>query len=139
MHATFIRPAGRALLCVTLILTVCTKSIESQTSRDTFQRALQDGRPASITGSVTALYGDDFAHNRAELIYRIQDERSGQPLRLHLSADDVLNIETGTRVTVDGRIWNSELYVQRLEKHATGNTAGRITQPPHVSPLTATD
>jgi len=96
-----------ALFVVLVVALVASPAAQSPTA---FERGWQAGTPATVTGLVTAVYGDDFVNGRSELAHWIRDERTGQHFTLEFQ-HDVPGLRTGQRVRVQGRANGNQLYL----------------------------
>jgi hypothetical protein len=82
----------------------------AQSSR-TFQDRWNAGTPISVTGVLTIMYADDFAHQRAELIHNLSEERTGKTFRLQFDTGAPAQLRSGMRITARGRVLESEIYL----------------------------
>lgn len=80
-------------------------------SPSVFDANWQSGTPATVAGVLTVMYADDFTRKRAELIYTIQDERSGKSFRLRFQSAAPTGLRSGMRITARGRAQQSEIYL----------------------------
>ena len=117
-------PSGRCSVVLWIVAALCLVSAGSTTT--TAQRATsfsvgwQRGTPVSVSGVVTAIVGDDFAHNRSELVHLIRDERTGRSFELRFDGPPPANLRSGARATVRGRADTSTIYVAAAD--GTGMT-----------------
>jgi hypothetical protein len=100
---------------VAVFVTVLADKTAAQTLTP-FQQGWRSGTPVTVTGVVTAIYDDDFATHRADLIHVVTDERTGQSFQLRYEKMPP-HLQSGTRVRIDGRSTTrrdsgvAELYV----------------------------
>jgi hypothetical protein len=97
-------------LSVVVLVTVLAATSQAQ-SPTAFERAWQDGMPATITGELTVLVADDFERNRSELMHLIRDSRTGRSFRIRLDRGAPAHWHSGIVVTVSGRTNGSEFYI----------------------------
>ncbi|HET7220024.1 MAG TPA: hypothetical protein VFJ02_18335, partial [Vicinamibacterales bacterium] len=98
-------------------------------SAASFAAGWQRGTPASVTGVITTIVGDDFAGKRSELVHLIRDERTGQAFALRFDGPPPADLRSGARATVRGRLEESTIYVaaadgEGMTIQSTATTAG---------------
>ncbi len=109
-----------------------------------FNTRWQSATPINVTGVLTVVYADDFAHQRSELIYRIHDDRTGQTFRLWFDKGVPRELRSGAQVGVRGRANANEIFVATdrgdrvtvlaLDPSGSVQTAaGTLTVPPPVT------
>jgi hypothetical protein len=74
-----------------------------------------------VTGVLTAIYSDDFANRRSELVHVIRDEETGRVFRVRFEKEPA-GLRSGARLTIGGRSVGSEIFVA-----ACCDTAGATT------------
>ena len=99
-----------APLLVVLLASAASVTFHAQ-SQTAFDRGRQSGSPATITGELTAVVGDDFARGRTELMHFIRDARTGRSFRIHLDREPPAHWRSGSVVTVSGQASGTELFV----------------------------
>jgi alpha-galactosidase-like protein/peptidase M66-like protein len=90
-----------AAVLVAVLITVLADDTAAQTLTP-FQQGWRSGTPVTVTGVVTAIYDDDFANHRADLIHVVTDERTGQSFQLRYEKMPP-HLQSGTRIRIDGR------------------------------------
>ena len=83
------------------------------------QQARQSGTPVTITGELSAVYADDFANKRSELIYLLREERSNRVFRVHFEKAPPKEWRRGGSLTLSGHANGSEVYVQADQMSTT--------------------
>jgi hypothetical protein len=78
-----------------------------------FQQAWESGRAATVIGTVTVLYDDNFANHTASVIQIVRDERTGESFELNFEKSTP-TLQTGTRLQLVGRTYGSGVYGSRL-------------------------
>jgi hypothetical protein len=119
------------LLATALTLTQLAGVARAEAPSPTFQRNWQAGSPVSVEGVVTVMYGDDFQHRRADLIYSLRDQHTGESVRLRFEGAAPRLLRTGAHVTVHGRRLGKEIYLAAAD--GTGVTVQSL---PPSSPST---
>ena len=117
-------PSGR---CSVVVWTLVAASIAMIAStnvagqrRSDFVAAYERGTPASVSGVVTTVVGDDFARRRSEQRHLIRDDSSGRPFELRFEGGAPPRLRSGSRVTLRGRAHESTIYVAAAD--GTGMT-----------------
>jgi gametolysin peptidase M11/alpha-galactosidase-like protein len=103
-----------------------------------FQKGWQSGTPVAVTGVVSAIYADDFANQRSELVHMMRDERTGQSFQLHFEKQTPQDLRSGAKIKVVGRSLGSEIYVAGCCESTMASTTSSSLQTTNVStaPLT---
>ncbi len=78
-------------------------------SRDARARPVDEGTPATVTGKVTVIEADDFAHHRAERFYVIEDSGTGKRYNLHFKEKAPNHLHTGSTIKVTGLANGNEI------------------------------
>ena len=133
-------PSGRCSVVLRIVAVVCAAGLggantiaQSQTSSAAaFAAAWQRGTPASVTGVVTTVIGDDFAGKRSEIVTLIRDERTGRTFEVRFEGVPPSDLRSGARVTVTGHADESTIYVaasggEGMTIEATATTTGTTT------------
>ena len=112
MHPALLRPALRArvVLPAVLVISLFAITADAQSPRP-FQEGWNAGVPVSLSGVLTTVYADDFAHGRAELLHSVVDQLTGKGFLLRFETAPPAQLRSGMRVTVRGRVHESEIYV----------------------------
>jgi hypothetical protein len=76
-----------------------------------FQHEWASGTPVTVTGVLTEMYADDFAHQRSELVHTIRDEQTGRSFRLRFEREAPATGRRGAAITVSGRMRGSDIYM----------------------------
>ncbi len=105
-------PSGRCavVVCTVVALWIASTNIAGQRRSD-FAAAYERATPASVSGVVTTVVGDDFARNRSETLHLIRDERSGRSFELRFEGAAPAELRSDARVTIRGRVLESTVYV----------------------------
>lgn len=101
---------GETIATLLMIVAAIGATPVAQT-RSSVQQARQSGTPVTITGELSAIYADDFANKRSELVYVIRDERSNRVFRVHFEREPPREWRKGSSLTVSGRMNGSEIDV----------------------------
>ena len=100
---------------------------QQPTGSTAFERGWQNGTPATISGELTAVYADDFARGRAELMHFVRDARTGRTFTVHYQGSAPA-LRHGQFVTLSGRTSLSDLYVLAASTESvTSSTASEST------------
>jgi hypothetical protein len=121
-------------LLAAICAAVFSTTVRSQT--DAFGRASREGMPVTVTGPLTVLVQDDFERGRSNTMYFIRDERTGRSLRVVLDGQVRGGIRTGTRVTLAGRLRESEIYAPADQPGLAAPMSIRSMQPSAGTNLT---
>jgi gametolysin peptidase M11/alpha-galactosidase-like protein len=109
------RGVVRACACVLSILAVgaatSSRSMAQTQAPDraAFAAAWESGTPITVTGELTVMVADDFAHKRAERVYFIRDRQSGLSFQLRFDQEPA-GLRSGSVVTVSGRSSGLDIY-----------------------------
>jgi hypothetical protein len=116
---------ARSLLSAALIAVslAATGAAQAPTS---FEQAWQSGRPVIVTGVLTAMYADDFANRRANLVQTVRDERTGQSFQLRFEKEAARGLRSGARVRVVGRLVGSEIYLAACCDGTTSTSSSNV-------------
>jgi hypothetical protein len=101
-----------------------------------FAAAWERGAPITVTGKVTAMYADDFANRRSELVHVIRDDRTGQSFQLRFDKEP-LKLRVGAVATLTGRVLGTEIYVLADQLSATSSVTAEQTV--QTTPVVAGD
>jgi hypothetical protein len=80
-----------------------------------FQTKWESGIPASVSGIVTAIYVDDFANRRAELLHYVRDEKTGKSYRIRFESQPPGELRSGQRIKLRGRAHEPEIYLSAVD------------------------
>jgi hypothetical protein len=113
---------SRQVLCLlaTLAFVSVVSTDPAAQGSATFSHGWQAGTPASVTGVLTTVFGDDFDRGQSELHHFIRDERTGAMFGLRFEGGTPGELRSGARVTARGRVHESTLYVAAAD--GTGMT-----------------
>jgi M6 family metalloprotease-like protein len=133
-------PSGRCPVVLWITAVVClvglgaahTTAQSPSSSSAGFAAGWQRGTPASVTGVLTTVVGDDFANSRSELVHLIRDERTGRSFEVRFEGAPPADLRSGARATVRGRADESTIYVAAsggdgMTIQATTTVAGTAT------------
>ena len=107
----FLLPARKRTASLALLVVAALSATPEAQSPTAFERGWRGGSPASLTGTVTVVYGDDFVNGRSDVAHWIRDERTGERFTLNFQRGAPEGLRTGQRVTVEGRADGHQLYL----------------------------
>jgi len=99
------------------------------TTEQSFAAKDTPGIPVEVTGKLTVIYEDDLENNRARLIHKVKDLKSGKEYALKFKGKSPKNLRSGAIVKIHGKASGKELILA-LDETSGGSIQSIATSTP---------